>query len=81
MKIETRMILPPPADSEVPVVYTYNAGPLSISHAAVIECCRKVAGIRPIPHLNFYHRCRLRVCRWFGLLTDWIWEIKDKKGR
>ena len=41
----------------------------------------KLAGIRPIPHLNFYHRCRLRVCRWFGLLTDWIWEIKDKKGR
>ena len=32
MKIEMRMILPPSADGEASVVYTYNAGRLSIPH-------------------------------------------------
>ena len=44
--------------------------------AKVFSKLSKVAGIRPIPRLNFYHRCKLRVCRWFGLSTDW--KIKNK---
>ena len=53
----------------------------SCGHSAetAAEALRIIARMGPrIPHLNFYHRCKLWVCRRFGLSTDWIWEINKK---
>ena len=57
-----------------------SAESVALKWAELAEVCRIIARTGPrIPHLNFYHRCRLRICWWFGLSTDWIREIKDKK--
>ena len=46
---------------------------LSKSAKGASQNLRALSKVAQIPHLNFYHRCKLRVCRWFGLSTD-----KDK---
>ena len=55
---------------------------VALKYAEMSEYCRIIARTGPrIPYFNFYHGWKLRVCRWFGLSIDWVWEIKDKKGR